>query len=68
MAHSTEQEGLPPYILFTNEQLAQIVKRRPQSLPDLMKIDGVGKAKVEKYGNDILNITKIELTPTSEKS
>lgn len=55
-----KKEGLPPYILFTNGQLAQIVKNRPQSLPELMKIDGIGKAKVEKYGNDILNITKIE--------
>ncbi len=54
-----KQEGVPPYILMTNLQLAQIVKSRPQALADLMKIDGIGKGKAEKYGQDVLEITKV---------
>ena len=54
-----KKEGMPPYILFTNQQLAQIVKKRPQTLAELMKIDGIGKARVEKYGEEILSISKI---------
>ena len=53
-------EGVPPYILFTNKQLAQLIKNRPISLTDLEKVDGVGKAKVEKYGKDILEITHFD--------
>ena len=52
-----KKEGVPPYILFNNKQLAEVVKMRPQSSADLLKIDGIGKAKAEKYGEDILKIT-----------
>jgi superfamily II DNA helicase RecQ len=54
------KDGLPPYVIFNNQQLAQIVKARPQSLTDLQKVEGVGQAKGEKYGDDILTITRIE--------
>ncbi len=53
----SRQEGVPPYILFTNKQLAQIIKEAPTSLGGLEKIEGVGKAKIEKYGNEVLEIT-----------
>ena len=57
----SKKEGVPPYILFSNAQLSKIVKARPQSETELGKIDGVGQAKIEKYGNEILEITKIKL-------
>jgi superfamily II DNA helicase RecQ len=62
-----KKEGVPPYVLVTNVQLAHIVKSRPQSLAELMKIEGVGKAKADKYGEDILKISKITLAPPPEK-
>jgi superfamily II DNA helicase RecQ len=58
-----KKDGVPPYVLFTNQQLAQIVKVRPQSLAELMKIEGVGKAKGEKYGEDVLKISKVTISP-----
>jgi ATP-dependent DNA helicase RecQ len=36
-AQKSREEGVPPYILFTNKQLAQIVKDRPDSLAGLEK-------------------------------
>jgi len=63
-----KKEGVPPYIVVTNVQLAHIVKSRPQSLIELMKIEGIGKAKADKYGEDILKISKIsppEAAPAS---
>jgi superfamily II DNA helicase RecQ len=54
---------------MTNVQLAHIVKQRPQSLTELMKIEGVGKAKADKYGEDILRISQLPVTqpePVSE--
>ena len=53
----SREEGVPPYILFTNKQLAQIAKDRPASLTDLEKIHGVGSTKREKYGKEVLEIT-----------
>ena len=45
-----EQEGVPAYALFTNEQLAAMVTQRTQTLTDLGSIDGIGKSRLEKYG------------------
>lgn len=63
----SKKEGLPPYILFTNQQLANIVKKKPQTLSELTKIDGIGKGKAEKYGGDVLDITKVNLGLTSNE-
>ncbi len=60
-----KKEGLPPYIMFTNRQLATIAKQRPQSSAKLAEIEGIGKAKVEKYGKEILTIVA---SPQKEKA
>jgi superfamily II DNA helicase RecQ len=44
-----EDNGLPVYAVCTNEQLAEIAKRRPKSLADCMKIDGIGQSKAGKF-------------------
>ncbi len=51
-----EREGVPPYALFTNEQLAEMVRRRAASLAALGAIDGVGPARLEKYGAAFLEV------------
>ncbi len=61
-----KKEGLPPYILATNKQLATIVKVKPQSITELLKIEGVGEGKAKKYGEEILSLTKIDTMPTNE--
>jgi superfamily II DNA helicase RecQ len=51
-----EQEGVPPYALFTNKQLATMVEQRVKSASALRKIDGVGEARVNKYGDAFLKL------------
>jgi len=58
-AQRCRKDGLPPYVLFTNVQLAQITKARPQSLADLSKIEGVGQSKCDRYGAELLSITQL---------
>ena len=41
-------------MVCTNQQLAAMIKARPQSMAKLGTIDGIGKAKLEKYGQEIL--------------
>src|SRR3972149_8245705 len=50
----SKKEGVPPYIICNNMQLARIVVKRPSSLNALQEIEGIGKAKIEKYGKDLL--------------
>ncbi len=61
-----KKDGVPPYILFTNQQLAMIVKKRPQSISELTQIDGIGKGKAQKYGEEVLSISKINIEPPQE--
>ncbi|WP_034922030.1 HRDC domain-containing protein, partial [Candidatus Accumulibacter vicinus] len=49
-----EREGVPPYVLFTNEQLAAMARQRPGSAAALRAIDGVGEARAGKYGAPFL--------------
>ena len=53
-AERARREGVPPYVIFTNRQLAAMVKARPGSLSSLRMIEGIGKAKLENYGQELL--------------
>ena len=53
-----EKEGVPAYALFTNEQLAAMVTGRVTTAAALEAIDGVGPARLEKYGEAFLAILK----------
>ena len=48
--------GLSPYVILTNMELAMICRELPLSLAVLGEIRGIGKAKLKKYGSDIIDI------------
>lgn len=50
----SESQGVPPYALFTNEQLAEMVQQRVSTKAALQAIRGVGKSRVDKYGEPFL--------------
>lgn len=49
-----KKDGVPPYLIFTNQQLATIVKKKPSSLAELAQIEGVGRGKIERYAEELL--------------
>jgi ATP-dependent DNA helicase RecQ len=44
------QQGVPPYVIFHDATLREMLQRRPQTLAQLAGISGVGTAKLERYG------------------
>lgn len=50
-----EKEGIPVFAVFSNEHLAEMVKRSCQSMEQLKAIPGVGEARAEKYGRAMLD-------------
>jgi superfamily II DNA helicase RecQ len=54
-----QQQGVPAYALFTNEQLAEMAKRRVSSAAALDEIDGVGQSRVDKYGSAFLSAIEV---------
>ena len=51
-----EKEGVPVYVVLTNEQLAQMVQKKVNSKTGLKEIEGVGDARVEKYGEVLVQL------------
>lgn len=49
-----EKEGVPVYVVFSNEQLAEMVKKRVAGQAQLGQFEGVGQARVQKYGAAVL--------------
>jgi superfamily II DNA helicase RecQ len=64
-AERAKKEGIPPYIICTNRQLADMVNLKPQSLAGFERVNGFGKAKVEKYGKSILAFFRTEKTKST---
>jgi superfamily II DNA helicase RecQ len=61
-----EAEAVPPYTIFTNEQLAEMVTSKTDSLAALRKINGVGESRVTKYGAEFLQILNDEKSRTPD--
>jgi superfamily II DNA helicase RecQ len=51
-----EKEGVPVYVVLSNEQLAQMVQKKVNSKAGLKEVEGVGDARVEKYGEALLRV------------
>jgi len=49
-------EGMPPYLILCNKEVAGIARKRPKTLEGLREIEGVGNAKVERWGREILQL------------
>ena len=63
---------MPPYVLLTNAQLAQVAREKPASLAMLGKIPGIGENRLERWGRELLQViatgvVPIELTPTRKE-
>jgi DNA helicase-2/ATP-dependent DNA helicase PcrA len=47
-------DDVPAYLVFHNSTLEEIAGRRPRSLAELAAVPGVGPAKLERYGEEVL--------------
>lgn len=54
-----EAEGVPIYAIFSNAQLAAMVTSKVTTLAALGDIEGVGAAKLEKYGASFLALLNL---------
>ncbi|MBV1798177.1 DNA helicase RecQ [Siccirubricoccus sp. G192] len=52
------EQGVPAYVIFQNDTLAAIAERRPQDEDDLAMIAGVGRSKLERYGDAVLRVVR----------
>jgi len=51
-----KEQRVPPYVIFHDSTLIEMVDIKPKNLNEMQEISGVGKNKLERYGNAFLEI------------
>ncbi len=49
-------EDIQAYMIFNDLTLEELVTKKPKTLDELRNINGIGEFKVQKYGNEIIQI------------
>ena len=60
---TSQEREIPPYCVFTNKTLDDLIEKHPTTLDELNTVSGIGKQKCSIYGEDIIDICK-----TTEKT
>ncbi len=61
---TSRDEGIKPYMVFSNAEMETLIKSNPKSKSELHMLKGFGDKKVEKYGEGILEILNREEVKT----
>ncbi|WP_437881314.1 DNA helicase RecQ [Pseudomonas sp. LRF_L74] len=51
-----EEHSVPPYVIFPDATLLEMLRSKPSSLSDMARISGVGARKLERYGQAFLAV------------
>jgi ATP-dependent DNA helicase RecQ len=49
-----EEHSVPPYVIFPDSTLLEMLRSKPVSLSDMARVSGVGARKLERYGEVFL--------------
>jgi ATP-dependent DNA helicase RecQ len=55
-AGQAREQGMPAYVIFQDRTLREIASQQPTTLDGLSSINGVGEAKLSKYGEQVLEV------------
>lgn len=48
--------GAPPYVVFSDATLRDVARKKPVTVDDLLAVHGIGKRKLESYGQELLQL------------
>jgi ATP-dependent DNA helicase RecQ len=51
-----KEQGVPAYIIFHDATLMEMLEAQPSTLEELSRVNGVGASKLEKYGEEFLEV------------
>ena len=54
----SEEYNVPPYLIFHDATLKEILETTPTNHSELLAITGIGESKLEKYGDEFLAIVR----------
>lgn len=50
------EEGVPPYVVFSNATLEDMAVKKPRSRQEFLSVSGVGEKKADKYAERFLAV------------
>jgi DNA helicase-2/ATP-dependent DNA helicase PcrA len=53
-----DADSVPPYVVFSDATLQLVAERLPASEPELLSLSGIGRAKLDRYGEDLLAVVE----------
>ncbi|MEO1203022.1 MAG: DNA helicase RecQ [Pseudomonadota bacterium] len=53
-----QEHAVPPYVIFHDKTLAEMIALRPGNASELLEINGIGQAKLERYGDEFLAVLR----------
>jgi ATP-dependent DNA helicase RecQ len=53
-----EEHSVPPYVIFPDATLLEMLRSRPASLSEMARVSGVGARKLERYGEAFLAVLR----------
>jgi ATP-dependent DNA helicase RecQ len=62
-----DEQSVPPYVIFNDATLREMVKFEPTTLEEFARISGVGDRKLAKYGEDFIRLIAAEPTQITRK-
>lgn len=54
----SQQLGVPPYLIFSDATLQDMAEKRPLTDADLLRVSGVGEAKLKRYGDAFIGTVR----------
>ena len=51
-----EEHGVPPYVIFPDATLLEMLRSQPRTLAEMARVSGVGARKLERYGEAFLEV------------
>jgi DNA helicase-2/ATP-dependent DNA helicase PcrA len=57
-AARAKEQGAPAFVVFTDATLVAIAEQRPTTVAALVAVPGIGQAKLDRYGEDVLALVQ----------
>ena len=59
-----EEQHVPPFIIFTNATLRDMALKQPKNRREMLRVDGVGENKMDRYGDAFLRVIRAYMEDT----
>ena len=56
--HAAEEENVPPYVIFGDRTIEDLILKKPCTVRELLNVFGIGEIKAEKFGSALLQLVE----------